>query len=296
MNPSRVLSAAVAAIAAAVLLFTVPPVLAQADETARSWNQPVEPFRIAGNLYYVGASDVTSYLLTTPEGHVLLDGGFAETAPQITRNIEKLGFKVADVKLLLNSQAHYDHAGGLALLKRLTGAKLLASAEDAGQLARGGKGDYKLGDQLPYEPVQADRIVRDGEAVTLGGLTLTARLTPGHTKGCTTWTMVLDDGGKKRNVVFVGGTSVLPETPLIDNPAYPKIAEDYARTFEVLKSLPCDVFLAAHGSFFSLQEKIARRGKPGETNPFVDSAGYKSYIEKAERDFREKLAAQRAAG
>jgi metallo-beta-lactamase class B len=163
------------------------PVLAhaQADPTSRSWNQPVEPYRIAGNLYYVGASDITSYLITTPEGNIVLDGGFAETAPMIAANIQKLGFKVEDVKILLSTHAHFDHAGGLAELKKRTGAPLYAGAADADLLARGGNGDFAFGDKLQFPPVQVDHPVHDGDRVSLGGTTLVAHATPGHTRGCT---------------------------------------------------------------------------------------------------------------
>ncbi|HWW61065.1 MAG TPA: subclass B3 metallo-beta-lactamase, partial [Thermoanaerobaculia bacterium] len=178
--------------------------LLQASAESRSWNQPVEPFRIAGNVYYVGASEVTSYLITTPNGHIVIDGGYVETAPQIRANIAKLGFRVEDVKILLASHAHYDHAGGLAELKRVTGAKFYASAADAPQFARGGVDDPQFGDKYPFPPIEADRVLRDGDKVTLGGTTLVARITPGHTRGCTTWTMRLRDG---KNVVFVGSVT-----------------------------------------------------------------------------------------
>ena len=279
-----------------MILLALWPALAcaQADPTSRSWNQPVEPFRIAGNLYYVGANDITSYLITTPEGHILLDSGFEETVPLIRESVKKLGFRLEDVKVLLNSHAHYDHAGGLATLKELTGAKLVASAKDAVLLARGGKGDPALGDTLLFKPVQADRIIKDGETVTLGGSTLTARLTPGHTPGCTSWTMQVDDAGKRRDVVFVCSTTILPGVTLTDNPKYPEVGSDFAHTFKVLEALPCDIFLAAHGSFFNLAEKSERLRKGAETNPFVDPAGYKAYVERKEGDYRKQLEAEKA--
>lgn len=276
----------------ALLLSLVPLVAAaQNDEASRAMNQPFEPFRIAGNLYYVGASDVTSFLLTTPEGHILLDGGFEQTVPIIQANVKKLGFRLEDVKILLNSHAHLDHAGGLAGLKKLSGARLLASAEDAVLLAAGGKGDFRYGDELRYPPVQPDRIVKDGETVTLGGTTLTAHLTPGHTKGCTTWTTKVEDGGKPLDVVFVCSLSINPGVSLTDSPKYPRIAEDYRRTFQVLESLPVDLYLHSHGQFFRLTEK-AERARKGETpNPFIDPAGYRSYL----RQVREKFDTQYAA-
>ncbi len=279
-----------------ILLLLLWPALAaaQADPTSRSWNQPVEPFRIAGNLYYVGASDITSYLIATPEGHILLDSGFEETVPLIRESVKKLGFRLEDVKVLLNSHAHYDHAGGLATLKELTGAKLAASEKDAPLLARGGKGDPALGDTFLFKPVQADRIVKDGEKITLGGSTLTAHLTPGHTPGCTSWTMQVEDEGKRRDVVFVCSTTVLPGVSLTANPKYPEIASDFAHTFEVLKALPCDIFLAAHGAFFNLSEKSERLRKGGGSNPFVDPAAYRAYVERKEGDFRKQLAEEKA--
>ncbi|HEX8172278.1 MAG TPA: subclass B3 metallo-beta-lactamase [Thermoanaerobaculia bacterium] len=180
----------------------------QSDPTSRAWNEPVEPFRIAANLYYVGAAEVTSYLVTTPQGHIVLDGGFAETAPQIARNIEKLGFRLRDVKILLSSHAHYDHAGGLAELQRVTGARLLAHPLEIPQLARGGLDDPQFANRFPFPPVYADSIIRDGAHVRLGGADLVAHLTPGHTRGCTSWTMTLRDRTRKLDVVFLCSPSV----------------------------------------------------------------------------------------
>ncbi|HEY2972445.1 MAG TPA: subclass B3 metallo-beta-lactamase [Pyrinomonadaceae bacterium] len=267
---------------------------AQADETSRSWNQPVKPYRVIGNIYYVGAAEVTSFLIVTPAGHILLDGGFAETAPQIKQNIARLGFRLQDVKILLNSHAHFDHAGGLASLKEMTGARLMASEADAALLANGGQGDFHFGNRLSYSPVNADRILHDRDRVELGGVSMTAYLTPGHTKGCTTWTMKVKEGRKKYDVVFVGSTTV-PGYKLVGNSLYPTIADDYARTFRVLKGLPCDVFLASHGSFYSMQEKaelLARRKQP---NPFIDGRGYKRFIKQTEKAFREQLGKERRA-
>ncbi|HSU84734.1 MAG TPA: subclass B3 metallo-beta-lactamase, partial [Thermoanaerobaculia bacterium] len=245
----------------------------QADPTSRSWNRPVEPYRIAGNIYYVGASDITSYLIATPEGHILLDGGFVETAPIIEANIRKLGFKLEDVKILLSSHAHFDHAGGLAELKARTGAKFAAIDKEAPLLARGGKGDFYFGDKGPFPPIQADRILHDGDTVTLGGTTLTAHLTPGHTMGNTTWTTKAREGDRTYDVVFAASTSILPRVSLTNNPKYPEIAEDYAKAFRILKSLPCDVFLSSHASFYDGLAKADRLRKGAKENPFVDPRG-----------------------
>jgi metallo-beta-lactamase class B len=261
------------------------PLFAQKDPLSRSWNQPVEPFRIAGNLYYVGASDITSYLITTPKGHIILDGGFEETVPMILANIRKLGFNVEDVKILLSSHAHYDHAGGLAELKRITGATFYASAEDIPQLARGGLDDPQFGNRFPFTPVFADRIIRDKSKVSLGGTTLTARITPGHTRGCTTWTMRA--GG--HDVVFVGSPSVPSDYRLTDNRRYPGAVSDYRTQFAILKSLPVDIFLASHGNFFDLEKKRAALGSDGKANPFVDSEGYHRFVELMERRFEERV-------
>lgn len=261
---------------------------AQADETSRSWNQPVKPYRVIGNIYYVGAAEVTSFLIVTPQGHILLDSGFAETVPQIKQNIARLGFRLQDVRILLNSHAHFDHAGGLASLKELTGAKLMASEAEAALLANGGKGDFHFVDRLSYSPVTADNILHDRDRVQLGGVTMTAYLTPGHTKGCTTWTMKVKEGRKHYDVVFVGSTTV-PGYKLVGNSLYPTIAADYARTFRVLKRLPCDVFLASHGSFYSMQDKAELSARGKQPNPFIDSRGYKRFIKQTEKAFREQL-------
>ena len=266
---------------------------AQRDAESRSWNQPVKPFRIIGNVYYVGAIEVASYLITTPQGHILLDSGFAETVPQIRDNVKQLGFKLEDVKWLINSHAHYDHAGGLAELKALTGAKLCASEADAAQLAVGDKGDFQWGDTLAFPAVQADRILHDGDTVGIGNVWLVAHLTPGHTKGNTTWTMEVKDGGKTYNVVFMGSTSA-PGYKLINNRKYPNIVADYQYSFRVLESLPCDVFLGPHGSFFDLKGKMAKLEQGPPANPFIDPQGYRDFLKDSKKSFYEQLKAQQA--
>jgi metallo-beta-lactamase class B len=271
------------ALALPVALFVAFPLLAQNNERDRAWNQPVAPFRIAGNVYYVGVTEVTSFLITTPRGHILLDGGFPESAPLIERNIEKLGFRLHDVKILLSSHAHYDHAGGLAELKRATGAKLYAGAGDVALLARGGADDPQFGDKYPFPSVAVDHALRDGERITLSGTTVVAHATPGHTRGCTTYS--LRTAG--HDVVFVGSPTA-PGYRLVGNPAYPDAVGDYRRQFAVLESLPCDILLASHGSFFNLAEKQ-------KTHKFVDRNEYRQFVAKMKAEFEAKVKAESEA-
>lgn len=278
---------------ACILLTIAAGAHAQATEDMRSRNQRVEPFRLIGNVYYVGASDIASYLIVTPAGDIVLDGGLVETAPQIEANIRALGFKLRDVKVLLNSHAHPDHAGGLAEMKRSTGAKLVSMNGDADELARGGRGDFFFGDTSSFPPVAPDRVIHDGDTVGLGGTTLTAHLTPGHTRGCTTWTMTAKEAGKEYQVVFVCSATVLDGYRLVARPgraaSYPGIAADYEKSFRVWKSLPCDVFLGSHGQFFNLAEKREALKSGAKENPFIDPAGYAEYVSQNEADFRAEL-------
>lgn len=263
----------------------------QSDPTWRSWNQPIEPFRIIGNIYYVGASEVTSYLITTPRGHILLDGGFVETAPMIRDNIRKLGFNPEDVKFLLNSHAHFDHAAGLAQLKQWTGAQFVASREDGALMARGGRGDFAWGDKLAFPQLRPDRIVADGETVSIGDTSMTAHLTPGHTKGCTTWTTDVEENGHHYHAVFLCSTSV-PGYKLVHNANYPNIVEDYRRTFAYLKSLPCEVFLASHGSFFHLSDKLAALKTDPKQTPFINADEFRVFVDRSEQEFEAELKKQ----
>ena len=270
------------------VLAIAPLARGQANDLSRQMNQPIEPFHIIGNIYYVGASDITSYLIVTPAGDILLDGGFVETAPQIGKNIATLGFKLTDVKYLLNSHAHLDHAGGINELRKLSGAKFLAMDDDVAALTAG----------TSFPATAPDQEIHDGDTVKLGGVTMTAHQTPGHTKGCTTWTMTTTEGGKSYNVVFVGSATVLPQYKLIDRPGapatYPGIEVDYEKTFRVLKSLPCDVFLGAHGSFWSMSDKRKVMERNPAQNPFIDPWGYQAYIIRAEGVFQTELQKERA--
>lgn len=250
------------------------------------------PHRVIGNVYYVGSRDLASYLITTPEGHILINSSFEETVPLIRASVESLGFKMHDIKLLLASHAHSDHVAGHALAKELTGAKVYVMRGDDAVIASGGEGQYLYTDSR-WKPCPVDRVLKDGEEVKLGDVTLIARRTPGHTRGCTTWTWRVADGGKDYNVVVIGSPNVNPGYRLVDNPDYPEIADDFAKTFQILKSQPCDVFLGAHGAYYGMSAKYEAFKKGTDKNPFIDAAGYRAYVEEREKAFRDKLAEQK---
>jgi metallo-beta-lactamase class B len=257
----------------------------------------VPPQHLVANIYYVGAIGVSSYLITTPEGHILRETGFEETVPVIRRSVEQLRFRLGDIKLMLSSPALGDHVGGHALMKRLTGARIFASAADAHVMATGGSDDF-----IPYPralilcpPVQADRIIRDGEQVTLGNVTLTAHLTPGHTKGAATWTMEVTEEGRLRPVVFFSSASISPGTTLVHNPAYPEIAADLTAIFAKLKTLPCEVFFAPHGGQFAIAEKFERLKAGVRPNPFIDPDGWRARLASMEDAFLKQLETEKAA-
>ncbi|HZJ54758.1 MAG TPA: subclass B3 metallo-beta-lactamase [Myxococcaceae bacterium] len=271
-----------------------PSPVAQMQQLRSEWMKPVPPFRLLGNLHYVGASDISAFLLTTPAGHVLLDGGPVEMLPRLERNLEALGFRLADVKVILNSQAHFDHCGGFAELRRRTGAVILASEADATLMEQGGKGDFAYGDDYPYEAFTPDRRIRDGEQVQLGDVTLTATLTPGHTRGCTTWSTRIEEGGRTYGALFVCGLTVSP-FKLTNNPVYPAVADDARRSIARLRSLRADVMLAAHGFWFDLTGKAARLARARRRhapNPFVDPAELGRHLDEMTRDLDQALSAQ----
>ena len=260
------------------------------------WTQPFPPHRVIANLYYVGSRGLASYLITTPAGHILINSNLESSPAQIRDSVEKLGFTFSDIKVLLISHAHWDHDAGSAAVKRMTGARYMVMEGDVEVVESGGKADFQYGSSASslYPPAKVDRVLHDGDQVRLGGVALTAHLTPGHTKGCTTWTMKARDGGKDYDVVIVGSPNVNPGYKLVKNPSYPQIASDFEQTFRVLKSLPADVFLGAHGSYYEMEAKFARL-KPGAPNPFMDAAGYKAYVTEREQAFRRELEKQSAA-
>ena len=260
-----------------MLLLTL---LAAATLRAQSdWDDPFPPHRIADHLYYVGSKGLASYLVTTTNGHILINSSFERTVPIIRTNVEALGFRFTDIKILLTSHAHSDHASGHALVKQLTGARVEVMEGDAKVIASGGQGQYLYTEADGWKPCKVDRVLKDGDVVTLGEARLTARLTPGHTRGCTTWVMQVTDAGKSWNVVIIGSPNVNPGYVLVNNREYPTIADDYEKTFRLLKALPCDIFLGAHGSYYGMEEKYERLQKNPKTNPFADNAGYQAYVE-----------------
>jgi metallo-beta-lactamase class B len=267
---------------------------AQADP---EWTEPFPPFRIAGNLYYVGSKGLANYLIVTPRGNILINSDLEANVPLIEASIEKLGFKFKDTKILLISHAHFDHDAGSAKIKQLTGAWYMVMDADVPVVESGGKLDFQYGNRpdFLYPPTKVDRVLHDGDEVKLGGTTLVAHLTPGHTKGCTTWTMTVTEGGKTYNVVIVGSPNVNPGYQLVHNDKYPQIAADFQRMFDVLKSLPCDIFLGAHGAYFGLEEKYARAKDGGAANPFIDPASYKEFVAQKEQDSRAEMAKQTLA-
>ncbi|HEU4507100.1 MAG TPA: subclass B3 metallo-beta-lactamase [Pyrinomonadaceae bacterium] len=278
-----------------VVCFTCAP-LPNNNQIPTDWTTPFPAFRIAGNLYYVGTQGLASYLITTPDGHILINSNLEAGVPLLRKSVESLGLKYSDIKILLISHAHSDHNEASALIKEQTGAKYMVMDADVEPVESGGKSDFYYGNDPDtlYKPTKVDRVLRDGEEVKLGGSVLTARLTPGHTKGCTTWTMKVQDGSTTYNAVIVGSPNVNPGYKLVNNPKYPQITEDYEKTFRVLKSLPVDLFLGAHGSYFGLEAKY-ERFKNGEKTAFVDPAGYKNYVTEREQVFLSELQKQRAA-
>ena len=265
-------------------------------QNSPSWTEPHPAFRIAGNLHYVGSRGLASYLVTTPAGHILINSSLQESVPLIQRSVESLGFKFSDIRILLISHAHWDHNAGSAAIQRLTGAQYLVMDADVSAVESGGRTDPFYG-HVPathYPATKVDRVLHDGDEVKLGDALLVARLTPGHTRGCTTWTMEVKEGGRALQAVIIGSPNVNAGYKLVDHAAYPTMAQDYERTFAVLKSLPCDLFLGAHGDYFEMEQKYPRRGKSAE-NSFIDPAGYRRYVEGREQSFRAELARQRRA-
>jgi metallo-beta-lactamase class B len=258
------------------------------------WSRPFEPFRIVGNVYWVGTYDLSSYLITSPDGHIVINTGLADSVPQIRGNIEKLGFKVSDVKILTATHAHWDHVAGLAALKKLTGAQMYMSAPDADVLESGGRADFRWGDDpnARFDPVTVDRRLSHGDTIRLGGNELTVHIHAGHTKGASSFTFTVNDEGKSYRVGIVNLASINPGVRVSGMPKFPEIGEAYARTFAAQKAMALDVWLSSHASQFRLHEKH----RPGDAyNParFVDPAGFRAAVESLEKTYQQQLASER---
>jgi metallo-beta-lactamase class B len=280
---------------ASLALALVAIVAAPHDSEPAAFTTPLDPFKISGNLYYVGSRDLAAYLVVTPKGNILINANLVSSPAQIRHSIEQLGFHWADTKILLNSQAHYDHSAGAAEVVAETHARYMVMDGDVEAITTGGAADF---DQTlkHFPPVHVDRTLHDTETVTLGGTTLTAHKTAGHTRGCTTWTMQTHDGGRTLNVVIVGGWSANPAVALVPShgkPAsYPGIASDFDHTFATLKALPCDIFLGAHGVYFDLLAKHDRLATAGPS-VWIDPDGYAKAVAEHEADYAQDLARQK---
>jgi len=266
-----------------VVLLVLTSSIAPMAQGNPDWHAQFPAFRIAGNLYYVGTADLAVYLVRTPQGNILINSDFAEDVPTVRKSIEQLGFRYEDTKIVLISHAHGDHDEGVGQIQKDTGARVMVMDGDVAEVQS----------TAPGRPgARVERTLHDGDTVELGGSTLVAHLTPGHTKGCTTWTMQVEEGSKKLNAVIIGSPNVNAGYILVGNTNYPTIAQDYEKTFTVLKSLPVDLFLGAHGAYFGMKAKYERM-KAGGSNPFIDPAGYKAYVTEREAAFRKEWERQK---
>ena len=264
------------------------------DISSDEWTRPFPPFRIAGNLYYVGTYDLACYLIVTPAGDILINTGLAGSASQIRANVAKLGFRFTDIKLLLATHAHFDHVAAMAEIKRLTGARLAATAPEVTLFESGGKTDFRFGEDKTawFEPVRVDEKLQNGQKVGLGGRELRVHLHPGHTKGAASYEFTVHDEGRDYRVLIANMPSINPGVRLVNNPAYPNIAADYAGTFAALKELHPEIFLASHASQFALHRKY-QPGDPYQPIRFVDPAGYRAAVDTLEAAFQAQLERER---
>lgn len=255
-------------------------------------NEAIEPFHIIDNVYYIGkTSHNPSYLFTSDAGHIIIDSTYEEFVPDIQANVEQLGFNIRDVKIILSSHAHHDHVGGHALLKEVTGAAVMSSEPDAEVIETGGVADFREGD--PWHVGKVDEFISDQQVVRLGDIALTAHFTPGHTKGCTTWTTTVEEDGHQYDLVLLCGLRMDQNSPLVGNPKYPEMPQAFAYSFAVAKTLPVDIFLGAHGYWFNLRDKIERLKANPEINPFINPEEYFRIVEGWEKAYLERLKRER---
>ncbi len=281
----------------AALALLIPCAFAQSAASLSNpeWVKPFPPFRIVANVYWVGTWDLSTYLITTPQGHILINTGLAETVPQIQAGIEQLGFKLSEVKILTATHGHFDHVAGLAELQRLTHAQVVMSEPDADLLETGGKSDFRFGDDpaARFEPVHVDRLLKNGARIELGGIVLTAHLHSGHTKGATSFTFDVREAGKTYHVGIMNMGSINPGVRVSGMPKFPDIREAYARTFHDQKETKIDIFLASHASQFDLHKKYTP-GDPYRPDRFVDPAGFQSAVARLEKAYRDQLAKEQS--
>jgi metallo-beta-lactamase class B len=278
---------------AILALLAVVSCLAQRSFEQSDWTKPMTPHRIVGSVYYVGTYDLACFLITSSDGHILINTGLADSAAQIRRNVETLGFKFSDIRILLTNQAHFDHVAAMAEIKNSTGARLFATEADKSVLEDGGAGDFYLGTEYTFKPVKVDVVVKDGMEISIGRerpVRLRAHLTPGHTKGSVSYSMVVPENGRTYNVVIANVPTTIG-AKLINNPKYPAIASDYERSFRVLRALACDIFLAAHASQYRLHEKYKGKYDP---DAFIDPEGLKRAVAESETKFRAQLRQEQA--
>ena len=275
-------------ILASWLILAAAPTAAQPEE----WSRPFPAHRVIGNLYAVGTYDLACFLVTSGEGHVLINTGLADSAALIRENVESLGFRLEDIRILLTMQAHYDHAAAFAEIKEISGAELWATADDAPLLEDGGASDPHFRGDYPFAPVAVDRILHDGEVIELGATRLTVVEMPGHTPGSAGYTMTVRENGRDYRIAIANMGSMNPGLRLLQDPTYPGIAEDFAQTFRRQKAMEVDVWVAAHASQYGLHDKY-RPGNAYDPSTFVDPEGFRKLVTRYERLYREQLAAER---
>lgn len=292
---SRILKSLQVAAFTCVISFTVAAQKVHEPITDnKEWTAPYKPFRVAGNIYYVGTYDLACYLITSSKGHILINTGVASSATPIQANIESLGFKMKDVKILLTNQVHFDHVGAIAALKKSTGAKLMIDSKDAPVMEDGGKTDYYFGGNTPsFAPVKPDRILRDKDSIVLGENKLTILHHPGHTRGSCSYLINVKDGNKTVRVLIANIPSIIidEDKKFSDIKSYPTMASDYAYTLAAMEKLEFDIWVAAHASQFSLHEK-RKEGDPYNPSVFADKEKFFKRIQKIKKEYEEKKAAE----
>jgi metallo-beta-lactamase class B len=259
-----------------------------------SWVKPYEAFRVAGNLYYVGTYDLACFLITSPKGHILINTGLVESVPMIKKSIESLGFKFTDIKILLTTQAHYDHVAGMTAIKKLTGAKMMVHEGDAQVLTDGGSSDFYFGGKgVVFEPVTVDEKLKHGDTVKIGDTKVLVLHHPGHTKGSTSFLVDVKDENRTWKVLIANIPTILPQTRMFGMPSYPNVGKDYQETLKSMKAVQFDIWVASHASQFGLHRK-RKAGDPYNPGVFADRALYDNTIDSIQRDYERRLKREEA--